>query len=132
MAQTGFYRVYITYAGREGGEEPAKGYVLAKQLYGKLEQKGIHTFLMGRCNPGDRTEALDSATVLVVVGASAEELASDTVRNDYEDFIAGVELSGKRMWRVFHYTRGMTRGDLPGYLNRCNGNILRKRRLFLL
>ena len=116
MSQTGFYKVYISCIGRDGGEGVAKGYLLAKHLYRMLEQKGIHTFLMGRCNPDDRTGALDSAAVLVVVGASAAELTSDAVRNDYEDYIAGVELSGKRMWRVFNYSRGMSKGDLPDYL----------------
>ena len=116
LSQTGFYKVYISCIGRDGGEGVTKGYLLAKHLYRMLEQKGIHTFLMGRCNPDDRTGALDSAAVLVVVGASAAELTSDAVRNDYEDYIAGVELSGKRMWRVFNYSRGMSKGDLPDYL----------------
>ena len=111
-----FYKVYIACMTKDAGGFLTKDYMLAKQLYRKLEQKGIHTFLTEKCNPADRTEAIDSAVVLIVTGTSAATLLSDTVRNDYEDFIAGVELSGKRNWRVFSYLRGITRDDLPDYL----------------
>lgn len=112
-----FYKVYIACMTKDSDGCLTKDYMLAKQLYRRLEQKGIHTFLMGKCNPGDRTEALDSASVLIVAGTDAGALLSDTVRNDYDDFIAGVELSGKRRWRVFSYLRGIQQGDLPGYLS---------------
>ena len=111
-----FYKVYIACMTKRPDGNPVRDYVLAKELYRKLEQKGIHTFLMNKCNPDDRTEALDSASVLIIAGTTAASLASDEVRNDYEDFIAGVELSGKRKWRVFIYLRGITRESLPGYL----------------
>ncbi len=111
-----FYKVYIACMTKDAGGFLTKDYMLAKQLYRKLEQKGIHTFLTEKCNPADRTEAIDSAVVLIVTGTSAATLLSDTVRNDYEDFIAGVELSGKRNWRVFSYLRGINRDDLPDYL----------------
>ena len=111
-----FYKVYIACMTKDAGGSLTRDYMLAKQLYRKLEQKGIHTFLMERCSPDDRTEAIDSAAVLIVAGTCTETLLSDTVRNDYEDYIAGVELSGKRRWRVFSYLRGMKRDELPAYL----------------
>ena len=111
-----FYKVYIACMTKNPDGFLTKDYMLAKQLYRKLEQKGIHTFLMEKCNPNDRTEAIDSADILIVAGTCTETLLSDAVRNDYEDFIAAVELSGKRKWRVFIYLRGITREDLPDYL----------------
>lgn len=111
-----FYKVYIACMTKRPDGNPARDYVLAKQLYRKLEQKGIHTFLMNKCNPDDRTEALDSASVLILAGTTAASLSTDEVRNDYEDFIAGVELSGKRRWRVFNYILSMTQESLPAYL----------------
>ena len=114
----GFYSVYIACMTRDAGGLLTKDYLIAKQLYRKLEQKGIHTFLTERCRPDDRTDAIDSAAVLIVVGTCAEALLSDTVRGDYEDFIAGVELSGRQGWRVFSYLRGMTPDELPDYLTR--------------
>ncbi len=112
-----FYKVYITCLDKDNGTL-TKDYMLAKQLYRKLEQKNIHTFLAGRCNPEDKTEALDSSHILIVAGISVNTLMSDTVRNDYDDFIAGVELSGKRNWRVFSYLRGISRDELPDYLSK--------------
>ena len=111
-----FYKVYIACMTKNPDGFLTKDYMLAKQLYRKLEQKGIHTFLIEKCNPNDRTEAIDSADILIVAGTCTETLLSDAVRNDYEDFIAAVELSGKRKWRVFIYLRGITREDLPDYL----------------
>ena len=111
-----FYKVYIACMTKNADGNTTKDCILARQLYRRLEQKGIHTFLTEKCNPDDRTEALDSALVLVVAGRSAASLMSDEVRNDYEDFIAGVELSGKRKWRVFNYLLGLQHDDLPGYL----------------
>lgn len=112
-----FYKVYITCMTKDSDGCLTKDYMLAKQLYRKLEQKGIHVFLMGKCSPDDRTEAIDLSGVLIIAGVSKEALLSDEVRNDYDDFIAGVELSGKRVWRVFNYLRGITRDDLPDYLS---------------
>ncbi len=112
-----FYKVYIACMTKDPGGSLTRDYMLAKQLYRKLEQKGIHTYLAEKCNPADRTEALDSSTVFVAAGTSVPTLMSDTVRNDYEDFIAGVELARKQSWRVFNYLRGMTRSDLPHYLS---------------
>ena len=112
-----FYKVYIACMTKSPDGLLTKDYLIAKQLYRKLEQNGIHAFLIGKCNPDDRTEALDSAEILIVAGTGTETLLSDAVRNDYEDFIAGVQLSGKRKWRVFLYLRGITREELPGYLS---------------
>lgn len=111
-----FYRVYIACMTKDATGTLTRDYMLAKQLYRKLEQKGIHTFLMGKCNPNDRTEAINTADILIVAGTSAEVLLSESVRKDYEDFIADVELSGKSRWRVFNYLRGIRPDDLPDYL----------------
>ncbi len=111
-----FYKVYIACLTWNTDGAPTRDYMLAKRIYRALEQRGIHAFLLGKCNPDDRTEAIGSAAVLVVAGASVDALLSDDVRKDYEDFIAGVELSGKRRWRVFSYLCRVTRGDLPDYL----------------
>ena len=111
-----FYKVYIACLTRDPSGILTRDYMVAKMLYRKLEQKGIHTFLMGKCNPDDKMEAMNSAKVLVVAGTSVHTLLSEEVRNDYEDFIAGVELSGKQIWRVFNYLRWITKDELPDYL----------------
>ena len=74
-----FYKVYIACMTKNPDGFLTKDYMLAKQLYRKLEQKGIHTFLIEKCNPNDRTEAIDSADILIVAGTCTETLLSDAV-----------------------------------------------------
>ena len=89
--QKDFYRVYIACLTKDSGGSPTRDYIMAKRLYGKLEQKGIHTYLAGKCDPDDRTEAIDSAAVLVVAGTSVQSLraclGSRRVRIAPSDFV---------------------------------------------
>lgn len=110
------YKVYITCLDRDKYGNPTKDYILAKLLYKKLEKKGIRTFLIWKCDPDDRREAICTSRVLIVAGVSAETIAADNVRNDYDYFVYEVERSGKRKWRIFNFLRDMKPDGLPDYL----------------
>lgn len=115
------YQVFISFKhlGTDGKKTPDSE--LAHQVHQNLSAAGVRAFistvdLESQGIAGYKSvidDALDDATVLIVVGTSPDNLLSRWVRYEWDGFVndilSGVKLDG----RVFAYTQGVSINELP-------------------
>ena len=115
MAENETYRVFIACCAvnTEGGR--TRDSLLAKSLYKKLTENGIHAFLHKAGAPSDEVSAaLEQAEILILVSANADNFNAPSVREDYNAFLKTVYAGGKTKWRIVTYCKStISQDDLP-------------------
>lgn len=100
---------------------PTKDSVLAREIHGYLTSKGHSVFLstlslekLGiAAYKRAIDDALDSATVLIAVGTSRENLDSQWVQYEWDSFMNDILSDVKPEGRIFVYVDGVLPRDLP-------------------
>ncbi len=115
------YEVFISYrhTGREA--EVSRDYQIAQEVYSFLSSRGLNVFFSDITLEGigaaeyKRTidDALDSSKVLVAVGTSSDNLASEWVRYEWDGFLNDILGGFKKGGKVFAYLDGIKIGSLP-------------------
>jgi hypothetical protein len=94
---------------------------IAAKVYDFLTSKGLSVFLstftLEQLGASDYTSAIDSAlesaSVLLAIGTSADHLNSSWVRYEWDSFSNAIRSGSKPNGRVFTYIEGMPIRDLP-------------------
>jgi hypothetical protein len=115
------YEVFISYkhSGSEGGV--SRDYQIAQEVYSFLSSRGLKVFFSDITLEAIGTaeykptidDALDSAKILVVVGTSADNLASKWVRYEWDGFSNDILSGFKQGGKVFAYIEGVEIASLP-------------------
>lgn len=115
------YEVFISYrhAGPEGGV--SRDYQIAQEVYSFLSSRGLKVFFSDKTLEGVGTaeykrtidDALDSSKVLVAVGSSSDNLASEWVRYEWDGFLNDILSGFKQGGKVFAYIDGIDIASLP-------------------
>jgi len=121
------YDVFISFKHLDEVGRPTRDSELAQEVFTRLEQDGLKVFMSGvslERHGVDRfkraiDEALDSATTLVVVGTSSENLGSQWVRYEWDSFFSDVLNGVKTQGRVFVYLERVETASLPRALRQA-------------
>jgi hypothetical protein len=112
---------------------------IAAEVYNFLTGKGLSVFLstftLEQLGASDYTKeidsALESATVLLAIGTSADHLNSEWVRYEWDSFANDIRSRRKPNGRIFTYIEGMPITALPRGLRQtqtfvhCKGSLER-------
>jgi len=93
---------------------------IAAEVYDFLTGKGLRVFLstftleqLGVSDYTNVDSALKSASVLIVIGTSADHMESEWVRYEWNSFANAIRSGRKRNGSIFTYIEGMAITDLP-------------------
>lgn len=119
--------VFISYKHGTGGGQTTGDYVIAREVYNFLSSRGLSVFFsqvsLERVGTSEYKQTIDdalqSSRVLVAVGTSAENLASQWVRYEWDGFLNDVLGGFKPDGKVFAYVSQMPIASLPWALRHC-------------
>lgn len=113
------YQVFISFKRtRPDGRSTTRDYELAADLHRTLTDKGVKVFFSERdlsssAYVRELFQALDEATILIVVGTRPEYVKSEWVRNEWETFLTAILGKRKQDAELYTYLEGMSVNELP-------------------
>jgi hypothetical protein len=115
------YDVFLSHKNLDGGGQPTRDAVLAREVHDHLVGQGLRVFLSAvsleklgvAAYKKTIDDALDSAQVLVAVGTAVEHLESQWVRYEWESFFNDILSGRKPKGRLFSYVAGVDVNSLP-------------------
>jgi TIR domain len=117
----GTYDVFISFKNTDENGVPTRDAELANEVYNFLTSKGLKVFIstatLESLGVSDYTkainDALDTASIVVAVGTSAENLDSEWVRYEWGSFYNDILSRKKPGGQVFTYILGLRPAQLP-------------------
>lgn len=112
--------VFISFKDGDSGD-PGNDHLLARDLYDELNAHGVRAFFSPEAFTEHATsdyvgaieEALDEASLLIVVGSSTDNLNSKWVRYEWQSFLNEILSGTKPSGSIFSLTAGLTPAQLP-------------------
>ena len=108
------YQVYLSCLEKDENGQRTRDFLLARQLCKRLTEKGITVFFhRAQAADEEARQAAREAVILIMAGCSVPNLASSTVRGDYDAFIQAVYSEQKQKWRIATYLLDLEKEQLP-------------------
>jgi TIR domain-containing protein len=113
--------VFISFKNKDSDGKSTRDAKMASDLYEFLTARDVRVFMsnaslekLGTSNFKEAIdEALDAATVLIVVATSAENVKSKWMKHEWNSFFQDIDANVKPDGQVFTYLNGVSPKELP-------------------